>query len=676
MESGMDHYADKSLSFKEASPSMYGFQSRSADIQPDGDESNELQSVAARGCREDRQVLAHSEESERKEAATVIPRSNSSKADEGNAQFRMLAELPESLKGSTLSLSETDSSGDEQDKLYKDLCKAAQQTSRQDEVLGFSSSQNRRPGEGTLKKVCDSSASKWCVMPGEKILEEKYQRRSSSESSESSLKKNLERTLSTGKGLMEHVTLPEKDEASSATGLVPLGPVSLRRASQEGMGRVKRKLESDMGKGFVSKETQEKSLDVEMLKESKCSTVKGAMLEEDSNNEGEDNDTDDDSDSDSDSESSSSDSDDDDDDEGDASDSDSDSDSDEKSEEKLKTIESKKYENKEIEKADVEKNILETDHERMKVKESLLQDKEMQSSEIKEKDEAKATKTNQPQSASASGEANSAGKADTSISDARVMEEVEKCPPAEKEKSEGSSSAQGKAETSTSDTSVQSGGKKVYSEVSAGESGKVVRQSKDRREDRRRDTEANGDKENDSPRDNTKNIDKSTKSDRKAPVSIKKQQSKGQRSSPLSSAPVNVSEVDLVQQVAVAFAQQLTTIQGSQAKQSTVKSHSPQERPAKGEMDVSQEREDKSELDMAAAEEEKMEMEIDDTFPMPIQAEVVMSEGSESGIEYEDFDKSGGSKEDFSWYAKREQLLDQSEKENLELVAYLQSFVS
>ncbi|XP_027238934.1 zinc finger protein 532 isoform X2 [Penaeus vannamei] len=676
MESGMDHYADKSLSFKEASPSMYGFQSRSADIQPEGDETNELQSVAARGCREDRQVLAHSEESERKEAATVIPRSNSSKADEGNAQFRMLAELPESLKGSTLSLSETDSSGDEQDKLYKDLCKAAQQTSRQDEVLGFSSSQNRRPGEGTLKKVCDSSASKWCVMPGEKILEEKYQRRSSSESSESSLKKNLERTLSTGKGLMEHVTLPEKDEASSATGLVPLGPVSLRRASQEGMGRVKRKLESDMGKGFVSKETPEKSLDVEMLKESKCSTVKGAMLEEDSNNEGEDNDTDDDSDSDSDSESSSSDSDDDDDDEGDASDSDSDSDSDEKSEEKLKTIESKKYENKEIEKADVEKNILETDHERMKVKESLLQDKEMQSSEIKEKDEAKATKTNQPQSASASGEANSAGKADTSISDARVMEEVEKCPPAEKEKSEGSSSAQGKAETSTSDTSVQSGGKKVSSEVSAGESGKVVRQSKDRREDRRRDTEANGDKENDSPRDNTKNIDKSTKSDRKAPVSIKKQQSKGQRSSPLSSAPVNVSEVDLVQQVAVAFAQQLTTIQGSQAKQSTVKSHSPQERPAKGEIDVIQEREDKSELDMAAAEEEKMEMEIDDTFPMPIQAEVVMSEGSESGIEYEDFDKSGGSKEDFSWYAKREQLLDQSEKENLELVAYLQSFVN
>lgn len=663
----MDHYADKSLSFKEASPGMYGLQSRSADIQPDGEEANELQVVAARPCREERQVLAHSE-LERKEVAAVISHSNSSKADEGNPQFRMLAELPESLKGSTLSLSETDSSGDEQDKLYKDLCKAAQQTSRQDEVLGFSSSQNRRPGEGTLKKVCDSTASKWCVMPGEKILEEKYQRRSSSESSESSFKKNLERTLSAGKALMEHGTLPDKDGASSATGLVPQGPVSLRRASQEEMARVKRKQDSDVGLGFVSKETPEKSLDIEMLKETKCSSVKGAMLEEDSNNEGEDNDTDDDSDSDSDSESSSSDSDDDEDDE-DASDSDSDSESDEKSEEKLKTVESK-----EMEKAHVEKSILETDHERVKVKETLLQDKEMQSSEIKEKSEAKSTKTNQPQSASA--EANSTGRGDTSICDARVVEEKEKCPPAEKEKSEGNSTVQGKAETSTSDTSVQSGGRKASSEISAGESGKVVRQSKDRREDRRRDTEANGDKENDSPRENTKNIDKSTKSDRKAQASLKKQQPKGQKSSPLSSAPVNVSEVDLVQQVAVAFAQQLTTIQGSQAKQSTVKSQLPQERPAKGEMDGNQDREDKSELDMTATEEEKMEMEIDDTFPMPIQAEVVMSEGSESGIEYEDFDKSGGSKEDFSWYAKREQLLDQSEKENLELVAYLQSFVS
>ncbi|XP_042872763.1 uncharacterized protein LOC122253595 isoform X2 [Penaeus japonicus] len=667
MESGMEHYADKSLSFKESSPAMYGLQSQSADIQPEGEAADELQAVTARVCREERQVLARSEELERKDVAAAIPASNSNKSSEGNAQLRMLAELPESLKGSTLSLSETDSSGDEHDKLYKDLCKAAQQTSRQDEVLGFSSSLNKRPSEGTLKKVCDSSAGKWCGISGEKIIEAKYQRRSSSESSESSLKKNLGRT--SGKGTMECGVSSDKDEASSVTELGSLGPASLRRASQEGLEKEKRKQESETGKEFVSKESH----DLEMLKDPKCSSIKGAIHEDDSNNEGEDNDSDDDSDSDSDSDSSSSDSDDDDDDD-EVSDSDSDSDSDEKSEEKLKTTESKKDESKEVVKANMEKNILETDHERMKVRECLPQGKEVQSCEVKEKPQAKATKINQ-QSASVS--KSSAMKEEISItSDARVTEVKEKCPTAEKEKTEGNSSVPGEAESSTSDAGVQNEGRKVSSEVSAGEAGKTVRQSKDRREDKRRDVEANGDKENDSPRDNTKNVDKSTKSERKPPASLKKQHPKGQKSSPLSSTPVNVSEVDLVQQVAVAFAQQLNTIQGSQAKQGTAKSHSPQERPVKGETEVNQDCEDKSEHDMAPTEDEKMDMEIDDTFPMPIQAEVVMSEGSESGIEYEDFDKSGGSKDDFSWYAKREQLLDQSEKENLELVAYLQSFVN
>ncbi|XP_064077518.1 LOW QUALITY PROTEIN: uncharacterized protein LOC135195076 [Macrobrachium nipponense] len=74
-------------------------------------------------------------------------------------------------------------------------------------------------------------------------------------------------------------------------------------------------------------------------------------------------------------------------------------------------------------------------------------------------------------------------------------------------------------------------------------------------------------------------------------------------------------------------------------------------------------------------EEDKFEGEIDDMFPMPIQAEVVMSEGSESGIEYGDYDRAITENDSSHWF-KSGELLHQSDKENSELVAYLQSFVN
>ncbi|XP_068210102.1 uncharacterized protein [Palaemon carinicauda] len=74
-------------------------------------------------------------------------------------------------------------------------------------------------------------------------------------------------------------------------------------------------------------------------------------------------------------------------------------------------------------------------------------------------------------------------------------------------------------------------------------------------------------------------------------------------------------------------------------------------------------------------EEDKFEGDIDDMFPMPIQAEVVMSEGSESGLEYGDYDKAISEQDGSHWFKSCE-LLHQSDKENSELVAYLQSFVN
>ena len=61
---------------------------------------------------------------------------------------------------------------------------------------------------------------------------------------------------------------------------------------------------------------------------------------------------------------------------------------------------------------------------------------------------------------------------------------------------------------------------------------------------------------------------------------------------------------------------------------------------------------------------------------MPIQAEVIMSEGSESGLEYGEYDKSSQGEDTAQWLKKSSDILHQSDKENSELVAYLQSFVS
>ncbi|KAK7076991.1 hypothetical protein SK128_016001 [Halocaridina rubra] len=74
--------------------------------------------------------------------------------------------------------------------------------------------------------------------------------------------------------------------------------------------------------------------------------------------------------------------------------------------------------------------------------------------------------------------------------------------------------------------------------------------------------------------------------------------------------------------------------------------------------------------------EEKGDNEIDDMLPLPIQAEVVMSEGSESGIEYGESDKMYPESDNQHLPNISGELVHLSDKENDELVAYLQSFVS
>ncbi|XP_045617198.1 zinc finger protein 687a [Procambarus clarkii] len=172
------------------------------------------------------------------------------------------------------------------------------------------------------------------------------------------------------------------------------------------------------------------------------------------------------------------------------------------------------------------------------------------------------------------------------------------------------------------------------------------------------------------------NVKKSCVQINKPNVSPTKNTQKVQRKTNLyKSSMEKMSEVDLVQQVAVAFAQQLTTIQANQLRGLSEKSLH-QEEYSKDYKDDDMECLNQNSLDGEMAEEDKIDYEIDDAFPIPIQAEVVMSEGSESGIEYESYDRSAMENDDIGWCKKSHEILDQSEKENIELMAYLKSFVN
>ncbi|KAK8725770.1 hypothetical protein OTU49_010470 [Cherax quadricarinatus] len=157
-------------------------------------------------------------------------------------------------------------------------------------------------------------------------------------------------------------------------------------------------------------------------------------------------------------------------------------------------------------------------------------------------------------------------------------------------------------------------------------------------------------------------------------VTLTRNTPKARRKTNFTKPNKKISEVDLVQQVAVAFAQQLSTIQANQMRGFSEKSLQ-QDEYTKDSREDDTDCLNQNSLDEAIVEEDKIESEIDDTFPIPIQAEVVMSEGSESGIEYESFDRSAA-ENDVSWCKKSHEILDQSEKENIELMAYLKSFVN
>lgn len=167
------------------------------------------------------------------------------------------------------------------------------------------------------------------------------------------------------------------------------------------------------------------------------------------------------------------------------------------------------------------------------------------------------------------------------------------------------------------------------------------------------------------------------------------------------------SQVDLVREVAVAFAQQLSSIQMKNAteklgdqkecvkeirtgvsdylgRRSSAEGEKGSE--MKGREDTLEEEKDDSAEERRHIADDDDEDDFDDRGDWedtyPIQAEVVMSEGSESGLEYDDF-KEGlnqGTEDDedldTNWCKKGSEVLDLSEKENLELIAYLQSFVS
>ena len=126
------------------------------------------------------------------------------------------------------------------------------------------------------------------------------------------------------------------------------------------------------------------------------------------------------------------------------------------------------------------------------------------------------------------------------------------------------------------------------------------------------------------------------------------------------------SPVDLVQEVAATFAKQLSAIQANQVRNSAGRTDQHME-----ESKCLQE--DHSPSHVTQEEDEKADSEIEDMFP--IQAEVVMSEGSESGLEYETFPDQAP-QDDLSWCRKGSEVLDPSEKENVELMAYLKSYVS
>ncbi|MPC08790.1 Zinc finger protein 532 [Portunus trituberculatus] len=126
------------------------------------------------------------------------------------------------------------------------------------------------------------------------------------------------------------------------------------------------------------------------------------------------------------------------------------------------------------------------------------------------------------------------------------------------------------------------------------------------------------------------------------------------------------SPVDLVQEVAATFAKQLSAIQASHMRNSAGRTDQHAE---EGKCP----QEDHSSSQVTQEEDEKADSEIEDMFP--IQAEVVMSEGSESGLEYETF-ADQAPQDDLSWCRKGSEVLDPSEKENVELMAYLKSYVN
>ena len=133
--------------------------------------------------------------------------------------------------------------------------------------------------------------------------------------------------------------------------------------------------------------------------------------------------------------------------------------------------------------------------------------------------------------------------------------------------------------------------------------------------------------------------------------------------------------VDLVQEVAATFAKQLSVIQANQLRNSntntdrTQNTHTDEPKLPQTYHSPSQTLQDLDEEE----DEEKGDSEIEDMFP--IQAEVVMSEGSESGLEYENFPDQPH-QDDLSWCKKGSEVLDPSEKENVELMDYLRSYVS
>ncbi|CAL4066610.1 unnamed protein product, partial [Meganyctiphanes norvegica] len=123
---------------------------------------------------------------------------------------------------------------------------------------------------------------------------------------------------------------------------------------------------------------------------------------------------------------------------------------------------------------------------------------------------------------------------------------------------------------------------------------------------------------------------------------------------------VKLSGVDLVQQVAAAFAQQLSAIQASQLKQLSQNSSS----------------KESSRWEVMDSEVTGMEVDVDvdtemEDLPIPIQAEVVMSDGSDSDLDYQ-----GYQAEEDDQCITSEYWEDTEKCDNQELVNYLRTFVN